>query len=268
MATTPRLGMVLLAVAQSQKELSVNNALTIIDTLLTRLTGDTMTGALLIQPAAATGTVAPLFQPVAAADTALTASTESPSLLIDLSATRQFATGSFTTQRAIRVRPPTYSAVGASQITNIATLAIEGGPITGANMTLVNPYALWVQTGGIRVTGHMFFDGSPAPTAAAGANNGTSPPAPTVVAGATDTRGTIQFGSGTGPAAGAQVAVTWNLAFSQAPYVLLTPGNTATAALQLAVTSITTAGFTVSSAVAPTPSQGGTTYQLNYWAIQ
>lgn len=105
-----------------------------------------------------------------------------------------------------------------------------------------------------------------APAAAAGANAGTSPPAPVVTAGSTDLRGQMTFGTGTSPAAGAQVAVTFNMTFSRAPVVILTPANAVTAALNLHATSVGTTGFTLSTQGAPAASQGSGIYSF-YYAI-
>jgi len=61
--------------------------------------------------------------------------------------TRQFSS-TFTTQREYVFTHPTYSMVAASQtITNAATVAIKGAPIASTNLTITNPYALWVQSG-------------------------------------------------------------------------------------------------------------------------
>lgn len=102
-----------------------------------------------------------------------------------------------------------------------------------------------------------------APTAAAGANNGTSPPAPIVAtADSSDLRGSLTFGSGTSPAAGAQCVVTWATPkdANRLPIVQLTETTAAFSALQPAVTAVTAAGFTVSTANAPTASQAATVY--------
>jgi hypothetical protein len=87
------------------------------------------------------------------ADTTLTASTESISVNLNCSATRQFSTGALTTQRECVIQAPTYAAVGATVITNAATLAITNAPQPGTNVTITNPYALWVQAGTIRFDG-------------------------------------------------------------------------------------------------------------------
>ena len=90
-----------------------------------------------------------------AAHTTLAASTEAPDLNINLARTVQFATGALTTQRAARFQAPTYGFVGASTITNAATVSISGAPAAGTNATITNPLALWVESG------QSFFDGAP-----------------------------------------------------------------------------------------------------------
>lgn len=107
-----------------------------------------------------------------------------------------------------------------------------------------------------------------APGAAAGSNAGTSPPAPVVTAGANDLRGNITFGTGTTPAAGNEVVVTFGTAFSTAPTVIVAPANVATAALQIAAISVTTTGFTLACNTAPAASQANTVYAFNYWVVR
>ena len=117
----------------------------------------------------------------------------------------------------------------------------------------------------------IIVQSGPAPTAAAGANNGTSPPAPVVATAAIDTRGNITFGSGSSPAAGAQVVVTINAneaaELQGTPSVILTPKNTATQALGLYVSAVSTTAFTVSTTNAPTASQANTVYSFDYVLI-
>ena len=113
-----------------------------------------------------------------------------------------------------------------------------------------------------------------APTAAAGSSAGGSPPAPVITPGSSDLRGNLTFGTGTTPAAGAQVVVTFGTPFSSPlgqnalanPIVMLTPGNAATAVLDLCAITVTQTGFTISCNTAPTASQGNTTYSVN-WAV-
>lgn len=115
--------------------------------------------------------------------------------------------------------------------------------------------------------GHFADSGGTAPSAAAGANAGGSPPAPVVVGGSNDIRGQITFGTGTAPAAGAMVAVTFATAYSAAPFVLVSPSNAQAASLQICAVSVSTTGFTLSTNDAPAASQANTTYAFNYWVI-
>lgn len=98
------------------------------------------------------------FTVTGGAHTTLAASTEDTDINFNLNRTVQFATGALTTQRAMRIQAPTYGFVGASTITNAATLDISGAPIAGTNATITNAYAARINTGqttavGLRVTG-------------------------------------------------------------------------------------------------------------------
>lgn len=64
--------------------------------------------------------------------------------------THQWATGALTTQREVVFNAPTYAFVGASTITDAATVAITGAPIVGTNATITNPWSLWTQDGIVR----------------------------------------------------------------------------------------------------------------------
>jgi hypothetical protein len=61
---------------------------------------------------------------------------------------------------------PVLSADAAQTVTEAATLAIDGAPSAGANMTITNPYALWVEAGltqldgGLAVTGNISVSGT------------------------------------------------------------------------------------------------------------
>ncbi len=103
---------------------------------------------------ASTGSV-PIMRLTGAAHTAQTASTELNDVLIDGSATLQFATGALTTQRQMLVKARTYSAVAASTITSAATVAIDKAPVAGTNATITNSYALWVQAGLSKLDGGL-----------------------------------------------------------------------------------------------------------------
>lgn len=100
----------------------------------------------IIEPAVATG-VPNVMTVVGGAHTNMTASTEVVGVDYNLSSTKQWATGAIATQRSFLIRAPTYAFVGASTITNAATLAITGAPIAGTNATLTNSVALWIQGG-------------------------------------------------------------------------------------------------------------------------
>jgi hypothetical protein len=107
-----------------------------------------------------------------------------------------------------------------------------------------------------------------APTAVAGGSNGTGPPAPVIAGDSSDLRGSLTFGSGTTPAAGSQVVVSFTTPrdANRLPVIQMTETTTALAALNPAVTSVTAAGFTVSTGSAPAASQGNTVYGLA-WAL-
>lgn len=77
-----------------------------------------------------------------------TASTEIPALNI-INGTKQWATGALTIQRAIKIGQPTYSFVGASTITDAATIGILGAPIKSTNATITNTHALLIQAGAV-----------------------------------------------------------------------------------------------------------------------
>jgi hypothetical protein len=139
---------------------------------------------------------------------------------------------------------------GKNHAQNVATYLYEDSYVTG---------------GDLKVLGHIGSASQNAPAAAVGANSGGSPPAP-VLTRCSDVEGSITFGTGTTPAAGAQCVVTFNIAYANAPVVVLTPINSASASLTLYVTSTTTT-FTVSCVNAPSASQGNTHYGFNYHVL-
>jgi hypothetical protein len=107
--------------------------------------------------------------------------------------------------------------------------------------------------------------GGSAPAGAAVTANGTSPPAPTVTG--NDQRGSVSFGSGTGPTTGTQVTLTFASAtgwVTTAPYVQLQALNAATTALQPYVASCTATVLSIGFGVAPTAGQAVGTYKLGY----
>lgn len=106
---------------------------------------------------------------------------------------------------------------------------------------------------------------APAPASTAGANAGGTPPVPVTAATASDVRGNVTFGTGTSPAAGAQVVVAFAVTKAAVPgSIHLISRTSATQALGLYVSAITTSGFTVSTVNAPAASQANTVYSLDY----
>lgn len=106
------------------------------------------------------------------------------------------------------------------------------------------------------------------PTAATNAGNGTGPPAPVVAGNSSDGRGSLTFGSGTTPAAGNQITVTFVRPQdpNRLPIVQITETTAALSALNPAVTAVTATGFTVATNGAPAASQANTVYGLA-WAL-
>lgn len=119
-------------------------------------------GNIVLTPRASTSSGGPTsaFQIIGPASTGQTASTELIDNYFNNNRTVQFATGSITTNRSAVFEFPTYAFVGASTITNAATLAITGAPAQGTNATITNAYALWVQGGGTRLDGKITNYGS------------------------------------------------------------------------------------------------------------
>lgn len=115
-------------------------------TLAALTLAQTFTATQTFAPAARTTGSPNILVVTTPADTTLTASTESTSVLLNLSASRQFATGALTTQRETLIQAPTYAFVGASTITTAATVQITGAPVGGTNATLTTAIALSIPT--------------------------------------------------------------------------------------------------------------------------
>jgi hypothetical protein len=81
-------------------------------------------------------------------NTGQTASTEIPAVTFT-TAGRQWNTGALTTQREVLITQPTYSFVGASTITDAATVGIVGAPIKSTNATITNTHGLLIQAGAV-----------------------------------------------------------------------------------------------------------------------
>jgi hypothetical protein len=102
------------------------------------------------------------------------------------------------------------------------------------------------------------------PTLAALANNGAGAPAPVLAATADDHRGSFTFGSGTAPAVGSQVSVTFARPYPVAPVVTVASGNGGSASRAPFATSVTTTGFNLAFNVAAAASQAASTYAVTY----
>jgi len=158
--------------------ISVNaNALTG-TTLASGVTASSLTSlgtlsSLTVAPTSRSGAAPALFTLTTPSDTALTAGAESIAVNVNTSATRTFATGALTTQRESLFQAPTYAFAAASTITNAATIAISGAPIAGANATITNPYALWVQGGKSQFDGPVTFAGTTIATTQSAGDNST-----------------------------------------------------------------------------------------------
>jgi hypothetical protein len=194
----------------------------------------TFQGTSIINVPIRTSTSTRIFQVRTPADTTLTASTESilSSFGGDASQAtviRQFATGALTTQRENLFVAPTYSFVAASTITNAATLAVSNAPVAGTNATITNSYSIWAQSGNVRFDGletqlRHIRGTTLAPTFTAGAGAGTGP---TITVTGNDVAGIVSVTVGTTPSASNSVIVTitFNTAYTTAPFVILTPAN-------------------------------------------
>lgn len=99
------------------------------------------------------------WQLIAGAHTDLTVS-EYIDFYLDIDRTVDFDAGARTNQRAVVVMNPTYSADGATTITNGATVYIANAPVAGTNVTITNNYALWVDAGHVRLDGGLNVGGA------------------------------------------------------------------------------------------------------------
>jgi hypothetical protein len=102
------------------------------------------------------------------------------------------------------------------------------------------------------------------PTPTAGANAGGSPPVPVVVSRSNDERGTVTFGSGTTPAAGSYVVLTFTQPYGAVPFAEVRPNNVDTEPLTPYVVSVSTTALTIGLRTAAAASQANTKYSVRY----
>lgn len=128
-------------------------------------------GGITVAQGAQNAAVPQLLSLTGASHTAMTLSTEVNFVDVNQGSV-QWATGALTTQRCYRFRAPTLGFVGASTVTDTATLSIDAAPIAGTNATLTRSYALWVQAGASRFDGTSigFLGAVPATQQTSGAN--------------------------------------------------------------------------------------------------
>lgn len=100
-----------------------------------------------------------LFNLVAGAHTNLTATVESPTVVVDATAIKTWAAGTIASQREFFIKPATLAQASAGTFTSAATFAIQGPPVTGTNSTITNLYSFWNQAGIARFDGSLNLSG-------------------------------------------------------------------------------------------------------------
>lgn len=98
------------------------------------------------------GSVIP-FKMTVPVSTNYTASTEVNSFLWQQASSRQWATGTLTTQREILFQAPTYRFVGASTLTDAVNLGIAGAPIALTNATFTNTHGIYIGASAVNGVG-------------------------------------------------------------------------------------------------------------------
>jgi hypothetical protein len=106
----------------------------------------------------------------------------------------------------------------------------------------------------------------------AAAGLGTTPPAIVVRADSGDGRGHITFGSGTSPATGALITVTFATPYTGAgngylPVIMIEETTAVTKLLYIHCINQSLTGFTIACQSAPSASQANTTYGLDYLVV-
>lgn len=127
------------------------------------------TGGVTITQAAVSSGSPKAFKVTGGAHTTLTSSTEMVDVDLDFSSgSAQFSTGAQTQLRTVLVRARTYAFVGASTVSDAASLAITGGPVAGTNATITRRWAFWVQGQDTRLDGALQLGAGTYPTGADG----------------------------------------------------------------------------------------------------
>ncbi len=115
----------------------------------------TLTGRAVVTDVVTAGATPTGFTFTGAAHGTMIATVEAPGMLFNAAATKQWATGAIVAQREFKFMAPTYAFVGASVISDAATVYISGAPILGTNATFTRSFALWVNAGISRFDGNV-----------------------------------------------------------------------------------------------------------------
>ncbi len=123
-------------------------------------------------PTASVSAATVRFSVLDALDTTLTASTEAPDVYFNLNSRnpRQHSTGTLALQRDFRITGSTHSFVGASALTQAATLSIDGPPQGGTNATIATGYGLYMPTEAVTNTTNAYTAFFQAPTGGTSTN--------------------------------------------------------------------------------------------------
>jgi hypothetical protein len=168
--------------------------------------------------------------------------------------------------------------INMSTIVNTASIVGNTFPSSAYSTSAINITAgntPWDTARIVGNTGVADFFGADSVTATMGAGAGGSPPAAVLAAGNVNRRGGLTWGTGTSPTTGTQVTVNFATAelvasgATSPARVMITPRNSATAALNPFVSAITqssnnTISFAISLATAPAASQANTTYAVDW----
>ncbi|MFA5413208.1 MAG: hypothetical protein WC348_01565 [Patescibacteria group bacterium] len=163
---------------------ATNNYAAIFDAGYVGIGNTTPTASLTLTQAAGTTGTPSAFIITGGAHTGITAATEDIGVNLNFSANKTWAAGAgpLATQREVVVQAPTYigDVGGALTMTDAATFYISGAPTAGANMTISNPWALWIDAGNVRLDGNLKVDSLSASSAVytdASKNLTSTPPA-------------------------------------------------------------------------------------------
>lgn len=168
--------------------------------------------------------------------------------------------------------------INMSTIVNSAVIAGNTFPSAAYTTSAINITAGNTPWDTARIVGNVGvadFFGADSVTFTMGAGAGGSPPAAVGAAGNVNRRGGVTWGTGTSPTTGTQVTVNFATAelvasgATSPARVMITPRNSATAALNPFVSAITqssnnTVSFAISLATAPAASQANTTYAIDW----